>query len=48
MPLSKKGRKVKAAMKKTYGTAKGERVFHKSVNAKKVKGAKRKPRKRRR
>ena len=30
MPLTKKGKKIKAAMKKQYGTKKGEDVFHAS------------------
>lgn len=40
MPLSKKGKKVKTAMQKTYGKKKGEKVFHASVNKGTVKGAK--------
>jgi hypothetical protein len=28
MPLTKKGREVKAAMAKTYGKERGERVFY--------------------
>lgn len=32
MPLTKKGRKIKRAMKKQYGTDKGERVFYASAN----------------
>ena len=32
MPLTKKGRKVKRAMRKTYGKKKGTRVFHASRN----------------
>lgn len=40
MPLSKKGRKIKAAMAKTYGPEKGEQVFYASVNKGTVKGAK--------
>lgn len=32
MPLTKKGRKIKAAMKKQYGKEKGERVFYASKN----------------
>jgi hypothetical protein len=32
MPLTKKGRKIKAAMKKQYGKKKGERVFYASEN----------------
>lgn len=40
MPLSKKGAKIKRAMSKTYGKKKGEQVFYASVNAGKIKGAK--------
>lgn len=40
MPLTKKGRKIKRAMAKTYGKKKGAQVFYASVNAGKVKGAK--------
>ena len=35
MPLSKKGKKVRAAMRKTYGPEKGDRVFYKTENKKK-------------
>ena len=42
MPLSKKGAKVKKAMKEQYGEKKGEEVFHASVNKGKIKGAKKK------
>lgn len=38
MPLTKKGRRVKAAMTKTYGKEKGERVFYASERAGKIKG----------
>lgn len=38
MPLTKKGRKVKRAMAKTYGKAKGEQVFYATENKGKVKG----------
>lgn len=38
MPLTKKGRKIKAAMTKTYGKKKGERVFYASENAGTIKG----------
>jgi hypothetical protein len=38
MPLTAKGKKVLAAMKKEYGTKKGEEVFYASANAKKIKG----------
>lgn len=41
MPLSKKGTKIKKAMTKTYGKAKGERVFYASENAGTIKGVKR-------
>jgi hypothetical protein len=40
MPLTKKGRKVKRAMAKTYGKKKGAQVFYASVNTGKIKGAK--------
>ena len=38
MPLTAKGKKVKAAMKKTYGAKKGEKVFYASENKGKIKG----------
>lgn len=38
MPLTKKGKKIKAKMKKTYGKKKGEKVFYASENAGKLKG----------
>ena len=38
MPLTKKGAKIKKAMKKTYGAKKGEEVFYASRNAGKIKG----------
>lgn len=38
MPLTKKGKKIKKAMMKTYGHDKGERVFYASENAGKIKG----------
>jgi|TARA_Y100000310_G_scaffold99418_1_gene97173 hypothetical protein len=40
MPLTKKGKKVKRAMKKTYGAKKGTQVFHASVRKGTVTGAK--------
>ena len=40
MPLNKKGRKIKAAMKKAYGAKKGERVFYASENKGTIKGVK--------
>lgn len=38
MPLSKKGKKIKAAMVAGYGKKKGERVFYASENKGKIKG----------
>ncbi|HLE80173.1 MAG TPA: hypothetical protein VJA25_02650 [Dehalococcoidia bacterium] len=38
MPLTKKGRKIKAAMAAEYGAAKGKRVFYASENKGKIKG----------
>jgi hypothetical protein len=38
MPLSKKGEKIMAAMKKQYGEEEGERVFYKSKNAGTIEG----------
>lgn len=32
MPETKKGRKIKRAMKRQYGKKKGERVFYASAN----------------
>ena len=40
MPLTKKGKKIKASMKKQYGKERGERVFYASVNKGKIKKAK--------
>lgn len=42
MPLTVKGRKTKAAMRKTYGVKKGERAFHASENKGTIKGVARK------
>jgi hypothetical protein len=39
MPLTKKGKKIKRNMSKTYGKKKGTRVFYASINKGKVKGA---------
>lgn len=39
MPLTKKGATILTAMKKEYGTKKGESVFYASINAGKIKGA---------
>jgi hypothetical protein len=38
MPLTKKGSKIKAAMKKEYGSKKGESVFYASANKGTIKG----------
>ena len=44
MPLTAKGRKIKASMKRTYGAKKGERVFYASENKGKIKGVKKRGR----
>jgi hypothetical protein len=44
MPLSKKGQKIKRAMSKQYGKAKGASVFYASANAGTIRGVKRKAR----
>jgi hypothetical protein len=38
MPLTKKGKKIKKAMTKTYGAKKGKAVFYASANKGKIKG----------
>ena len=38
MPLNKKGKTIKAAMKKEYGAKKGEKVFYASENKGTIKG----------
>lgn len=38
MPLTKKGKKVKAAMEKQYGKKRGNRVFYATENKGSVKG----------
>ena len=38
MPLTKKGKKIKASMTKTYGEKKGEEVFYASQNKGVIKG----------
>ena len=42
MPLTKKGKKIKSQMTKTYGKKKGSGVFYASLNKGTVKGAERK------
>jgi hypothetical protein len=46
-PLTAKGRKVLAAMRKTYGAAKAKRVFYASRNAGKIKGVDRRRKRKR-
>ena len=38
MPLNKKGKEIKRAMEKEYGTKKGKKVFYASENSGRVKG----------
>lgn len=38
MPETKKGRKIKAAMKRQYGATKGKQVFYASANKGTIKG----------
>ena len=38
MPLTAKGKKVLAAMKKTYGAKRGEEIFYKSQKKGTIKG----------
>ena len=38
MPLTKKGKKIKRAMEKEYGTQEGEHVFYASQNKGTIKG----------
>jgi hypothetical protein len=45
MPLTAKGKKVKAAMQKQYGKERGERVFYATENKGKVKGLTKKEKK---
>ena len=46
MPLTAKGKKILAAMKKQYGAKKGEDVFYASQNKGSVKGTHKKKAKR--
>lgn len=39
MPLTEKGEKIIAKMKKHYGSKKGKSVFYASINKGKIKGA---------
>lgn len=38
MPLTDKGKKIKRAMQKEYGSKKGESVFYASINSGKITG----------
>jgi|TARA_R110002020_G_scaffold16349_1_gene57802 hypothetical protein len=40
VPLTKKGQKIKRAMKKAYGPKKGKSVFYASANKGSIKGVK--------
>jgi len=40
MPLTDKGKKIKRAMRKTYGKEKGDEVFYASENKGNIKGVK--------
>ena len=42
MPLTEKGKKIKTAMKKTYGGSKGEDIFYASANKGTIKGVEKK------
>ena len=43
MPLTAKGKKIKAEMAKQYGKEKGERVFYAAENKGTIKGVAKKP-----
>jgi hypothetical protein len=45
MPLNSKGRKIRRAMRKSYGKKRGDRVFYASQNSGKIKGTHNKKRK---
>lgn len=44
MPLTKKGKKIKAAMTKEYGKEKGKKVFYASANKGTISGVDKKRR----
>lgn len=44
MPLTPKGKKIKAAMDKEYGKKRGDRVFYASQNSGRIKGTHKKGR----
>ena len=39
MPITKKGRKILSAMKKTYGKEAGKKIYYASIVKGKIKGA---------
>lgn len=41
VPLTAKGQKIMASMKKQYGAEKGERIFYATRNEKKIRGVER-------
>lgn len=45
MPLTKKGKEIKKAMSKEYGSKKGEQVFYASKNKGTIKGVEKKKKK---
>lgn len=45
MPLTKKGSKIMSAMKKEYGSKRGESVFYASKNKGRIKGVEKKRKK---
>lgn len=45
MPLTTKGKKIKAAMAKQYGKEKGERIFYAAENKGSIKGVAKKGKK---
>jgi len=45
MPLTTKGKKIKAAMQKEYGKKKGEQVFYATENKGTIKGVTKKKKK---
>ena len=42
MPLTKKGKKIKKSMTKTYGKKKGTKVFYASKHKRKIRGVEKK------
>lgn len=48
MPLTVKGKKIKRAMTKKYGSKKGKEIFYASANKGTIKGVEKKKRKKKR